>query len=193
MCVCVQNCSSLVGINSWGVTVVPWDAQHSAALPEAPMCEQCERDLSIVQAWMCFSCLSESEGSACLYVGQPGASEINDLTREEFAPVGVCLDLELSSETSLSPGASRSCCSSFGHQCLSPGVPAPKARATVVPATCQGSQGLCSKGWWCQDPPKTAPVLTPQRWAEHWRSSVQQWSCSWGLSLPCRSFGHCGG
>lgn len=75
------------------MTVVPWDAQHSAALPEAPVCERCERDLSIVQVWVCFSfCLLEIEGSAWFYVGQPGASEINDLTREEFAPVGVCSD-----------------------------------------------------------------------------------------------------
>lgn len=73
---CVQNCSSLVSINSQGVTVVPWDAQHSAALPEAPLCEQCEWDLSIMQVWVGFSsCFLESEGSAWLYVGQPGASK----------------------------------------------------------------------------------------------------------------------
>lgn len=120
--------------------IVPWDAQHSAALPEAPMCEQCEWDLSTVQVWVGFSsCLLESEGSAWLYVGQPGASKMNDLTGEEFAPLGVCLDVELSRETSLSPGASRSCCSSSGRGCLFAGVPSPKARASAALATCQGS------------------------------------------------------
>ena len=138
---CVQNCSLLVGINSQGVImIVPWDAQHSAALPEAPMCEQREWDLSTVQVWVGFSsCLLESEGSAWLYVRQPGASEMNDLTREEFAPLGVCLDLELSWETSLSPGASRSCCSSSGCGCLFAGVPSPKARVSAALGTCQGS------------------------------------------------------
>lgn len=76
VCVCIQNCSLFAGINSWGVTVVPWDAHCSAALPKAPMPEQ---DLSIVQVWVCFSsCLLASEGNAWLCVGQPGASEIND-------------------------------------------------------------------------------------------------------------------